>query len=195
MRRISVSRKALGWFFSRALVHDPRDAPPFLDVDDLPIQRIALSADNVAPAIFASGSIPLVLNGVTPLPGAAPGVYRDGGITDYHFDVPLSTDRGITLYPHFYEHLTPGWFDKRKRGRRPRAQHLERVVLLSPSREFVASLPGGRIPDRHDFRTLDNETRLARWRSVVAESQRLGDELLSLCEAGRIAAVARPFDQ
>ena len=189
-----VSRRALGAFFSRALVHDQRDAPPFLAVDDLPIERIPLSQDNVGPAVLASGAIPLVLNGVSPLPGARPGVYRDGGITDYHFDLPLSCDDGITLYPHFYEHLTPGWFDKRRRSRKPAPAHLERVLLIAPSRQFVAALPGGKIPDRQDFRNLSESERLANWRHVVAETDRLGDAFLELCERGLLADVAAPLD-
>lgn len=188
-----ISRKALGGFFERALIHDPRTAPPFLDSDDLPMQRVALSRDNVAEAVLASGAIPLVLHGVRDLPGARAGVYRDGGITDYHFDLPLSCDDGITLYPHFYEHLTPGWFDKRRPSRRPQAAHLERVVLLAPSAEFVAALPGGKIPDRRDFRRMDSAKRLSAWRTVVAESERLGDALLSILERGDIAAHCRPL--
>lgn len=189
-----VSRRSLGAFFSRALVHDPRDAPPFLAADDLPIDRIPLSVDNVKPAVLASGAIPMVLNGVSPIPGARPGVYRDGGITDYHFDLPLSCDDGITLYPHFYEHLTPGWFDKRRRSRKPSAAHLERVLLIAPSQSFVAGLPGGKIPDRRDFRNLSQDQRLANWRHVVAETDRLGDAFLELCECGALADVARPLD-
>ncbi len=188
-----VSRKALGAFFSRALVHDERDAPPFLNIDDLPIERIPLSQENVAAAVLASGAIPMVLNGVSPLPGARPGVYRDGGITDYHFDLPLSCEDGLTLYPHFYEHMTPGWFDKKRPSRRPRPEYLERVVLLAPSASFVAGLPGGKIPDRQDFRNLSDSERLSNWRQVVAETERLGDAFLSLVEKGQLADVAQPL--
>lgn len=189
-----VSRRALGAFFVRTLVHDPRDRPPFFDVDDLPIEHVALSADNVLPAVMASGAIPFILSGVRPLPGARPGTYRDGGITDYHFDVPLSCETGITLYPHFYEHLVPGWFDKGRRTRKPRSEYLDRVVLLAPSPSFVARLPGGRIPDRHDFRRLDEAKRLANWRRVVAETERLGDAFLELVSRESLGAVVQPLD-
>ncbi|MEO0615148.1 MAG: patatin-like phospholipase family protein [Pseudomonadota bacterium] len=188
-----LSRKALGAFFVRTLVHDPRERAPFYDVDDLPIEHVALSADNVAPAVLASGAIPFVLSGVKPLPGARPGTYRDGGITDYHFDVPLSCDSGITLYPHFYEHLVPGWFDKRQPSRKPRPEYLDRVLLLAPSQEFVSRLPGGRIPDRNDFRRLDEARRLANWRRVVAETERLGDAFLELVARESLGAVVQPI--
>lgn len=188
------SRQALGKFFERALVHDVRDDPPFLSVSDFPIRRIPLRPDNVEPAVRASGAIPMVLNGVRDLPGAAPGTYRDGGIIDYHFDLPLSCDDGITLYPHFYPHLTPGWFDKRDSKRRPQSDHLDRVVLISPSPAFVASLPGGKIPDRADFKKLDTQARLAAWRQTVAETERLGDEFLRLHERQEFAAVCQPLE-
>ncbi|MEM7763670.1 MAG: patatin-like phospholipase family protein [Pseudomonadota bacterium] len=186
-------RRALGWFFERALVHDTRTRPPFLGVDDFPIQRIALQAANVIPAVQASGAIPMVLNGVSPLPGAKPGVYRDGGIIDYHFDLPLSCDSGLTLYPHFYEHLTPGWFDKRLTRRRPTPEHLDRVILIAPSKEFVAQLPFGKIPDRNDFKALDTETRLRYWRKVLSESDRLGEALLRWMQSDDPGSQCRPL--
>lgn len=188
-----LSRKTLGAFFSRALISDQRDRPPFYDVDDLPIEHVALTPENVAPAVLASGSIPMVLHGVTPIPGARPGVYRDGGITDYHFDLPLSCDDGLTLYPHFYEQLTPGWFDKRRKSRRPQSHHLDRVLLLAPSAEFVAALPYGKIPDRKDFKGMSQQERLKSWRRVVAESERLGDAFIELVRQGRLAEVAQPL--
>lgn len=187
-----VSRRALGAFFERALFHDPRSRAPFFDVDDFPIHRIELSADNVADAVLASGAIPFVLSGVTDIAGAPAGVYRDGGVIDYHFDLPLSDEHGITLYPHFYGHLIPGWFDK-KRRRRPRPAHLDRVLLLSPSDEFVATLPHGKIPDRTDFTSMPTADRLAAWRTAVAESARLGDEFLELWQGGRLAEYAEPL--
>ncbi|MFK8051921.1 MAG: patatin-like phospholipase family protein [Woeseiaceae bacterium] len=176
------SRKSLGRFFERALFHDVRDDPPFLDVSDFPISQIALGPDNVEQAIRASGAIPLVINGVRDIPGAPAGMYRDGGIIDYHFDVPLSTTSGLTLYPHFYPHMTPGWFDKKKRTREPNPTHLDRVLLVSPSAEFVESLPGSKIPDRQDFKTMDSAKRLAAWRRVVEESERLGDQFLRIAD-------------
>jgi hypothetical protein len=187
-----VSRRALGAFFERALFYDPRSRAPFFDVDDFPIHRIEMSEENVADAVLASGSIPFVLSGVTGIAGAPDGVYRDGGVIDYHFDLPLSADGGITLYPHFYGHLIPGWFDK-KRRRRPRPEHLDRVLLLSPSDEFVASLPNAKIPDRTDFKSMPTQDRLDAWRRAVAESARLGDEFLELWRSGRLAEFAQPL--
>lgn len=188
-----ISRQWLGKFFTRALFSDPRDSAPFHAADDFPMQRVALTEDNLIDAILASSAIPLVLNGVRDLDGAEPGTYRDGGIIDYHFDVPVSFGDGITLYPHFYPHLTPGWFDK-KLARRPRESHFDKVVVLAPSESFVAKLPGGKIPDRTDFTTMDPTIRIDVWRRAVAETERLGEAFETLLDNQAFAAVAEPLD-
>jgi hypothetical protein len=72
-------------------------------------------------------------------------IVRDGGILDYHLDIPFLPDEdGRVLYPHFYEHITPGWFDK-SLNRKPNQKKVENVVLVVPSKRFVESLPFGKI--------------------------------------------------
>lgn len=188
-----VSRRSLRAFFTRALFSDPRDEAPFLHADDFPLAVHALREDNLAQAILASGAIPLVIEGMRDIPGALPGIYRDGGIIDYHLDLPLSAVDGIALYPHFYPHVIPGWFDKRLSWRRPAREHMDRVLLLAPSAEFVAGLPGGHIPDRHDFRRYDPATRERYWKQAVAESERLGDELADVLANGLPAERVEPL--
>ncbi len=167
-----VHRRALGGFFERVLFHTDGDKPSFHDVNDLPTRRVPLSQDNLRAALLASGSIPMVLNAVEDIPGAGPGRYYDGGVTDYHFDMPFS-DQGLVLYPHFYPRITPGWFDKALRWRRPRAAHYDNVVLVCPTDAWVASLPGGRIPDRRDFERFSDDERESRWQVAIERSQEL----------------------
>lgn len=188
----AASRRALGWFYERALFYDRRTPPPFFDVDDFPIERIGLDGDNLADAVLATGAIPLVLQGVSGIAGAPPGVYRDGGIIDYHFDMAMAEGDRLVLYPHFFGHLIPGWFDKAL-SRRARAASVDRVLLLSPSEEFVARLPNGRIPDRHDFERMDDETRIVCWRRAIDESRRLGDELAELLARDALASRVEPL--
>lgn len=188
-----VSPRTLGLFYVRTLFHDPRDRPPFMDPEVLPADTVPLSADNLVPAVMATGAVPLVLQGVPAIPGAPPGLYRDGGIVDYHFDCPMAGDDGLVLYPHFYPHLVPGWFDKQLRWRRASARALERTVILCPSDDFVAALPGGQIPDRRDFWRFDDGERLRRWRIAVAASRRLGEEFAALVECGGLPARAEPL--
>lgn len=191
-----ISRRLLGLFFERALFCDPRDTPPFAGMDTLPIRRIALTGGNFHAALLASGAIPLVMDGITDIPNAPPGTYRDGGITDYHLDIPFIDDGpGLVLYPHFFDHIIPGWFDKKLAWRKPSPDHLKRVVLIHPSPNFVKRLPGGRIPDRSDFRRFygrDRE-RMDCWQKVVKEGEKLAEEFMEITASGKIRHLAKPL--
>ena len=164
-----VSRKHLQYFFQRVLFHVAGEPSPFHYAGVLPTQHVALSPDNLRQAVLASGTIPMVLNAVENIAGAGPGLYYDGGVTDYHFDLPFS-DSGLVLYPHFYPRLTPGWFDKALKWRKTNPAHLHNVVLLCPSDSWVKSLPFGKIPDRTDFSTMSDEARIAYWQEVTERS-------------------------
>ncbi len=189
----AISRRTLGWFFERALFFDARDLPPFFDVTGFPMQRIMMRRENLVDAIVATGAIPLVLSGVRDIHGALPGVYRDGGVIDYHLDLPHSEDGRLALYPHFFEHIVPGWFDKKLSWRRPDPVNLERTILISPSAEFVANLPNRKIPDRTDFQTFVPEERMRLWRDVVSECERLADELHEVIEKGELESRLTPL--
>lgn len=189
----AVSRRSLGLFFERALFFDKRDVPPFFNLVGFPIQRIELTAANLADAVVATGSIPLVLSGVRNIAGAEPGVYRDGGVIDYHLDLPHSARERITLFPHFYERIVPGWFDKRLRWRRPNPGNVDRTVLISPSAGFVAKLPKGKIPDRSDFVNYPAEERVRVWRGCVAACKQLADEFNEVMARDQLAARLKPL--
>jgi hypothetical protein len=183
-----VNRRSLGAFFTRGLFYDPRDLPPFYNVRGFPIERTRLTEDNYAESVLASGAIPLVLNGIRDIDGAPAGIYRDGGILDYHLDLPTSEDDKITLYPHFYDHLIPGWFDKKLPWRRASAVNVDRTLLICPSAEFVKSLPNQKIPDRTDFETMSPELRRKVWKSTVSSCGALADELNDVLDKGQLAA-------
>lgn len=188
-----VSRKTLGAFYSRGLFYDPRDLPPFYDVGGFPLQQIRMTEDNLADVVLASGSIPLVLRGVNNIEGARRGTYRDGGIIDYHLDLPLSEPDRLTLYPHFYPYVIPGWFDKSLAWRRAKAENLDRVILLCPSPEFVSKLPNAKIPDRTDFTTMDPKQRRKVWTEVIAACRELADELEDTLDRNDMAERLEPL--
>jgi len=191
-----IHRKSLGWFFQRGLFSNSRHIPPFAGMPDLPISRIPLTLQNMGPGLLASGSIPLIMAGVTGIPGAPQGVYRDGGVTDYHMDIPfLGRAEGIVLFPHYQERVVPGWFDKQIPWRKPKATHMEKVLLLAPSAAMVASLPGGKIPDRNDFYTYrgKDRERMADWRKAVEISRGLADEFAEVVLSGKIREIVRPL--
>ena len=183
-----ISRRALGLFFSRALFFDARDLPPFYNAPGFPMERIRLTEENILDAITASGSIPMVLNGVRNIHGAPAGTYRDGGIIDYHLDLPTSDPDRLTLFPHFFDWLKPGWFDRQLPWRRHDPVHTDRTVLICPSPEFIAGLPNAKVPDRTDFVNFPTEERIRMWKTVVDQCQVLADELNNVLDKGQLAA-------
>lgn len=188
-----ISRKLLGHYFQRVVFHGGPLTKSVANLEEFATQFVRLSSANVRKALLASGSIPLVLEGVTDIPGAPQGVYRDGGITDYHFDMPFDRGQGLVLYPHFYSHFIPGWFDKSLRWRRPKPENFHNVLVLAPSRDFVSQLPYGKIPDRKDFENLDYDARADYWQKVLKASTALGDEFAEMVRSGTGLDRIKPF--
>ncbi len=187
-----VSRRGLALQIRRVIFHTAGDASPFRALRDFPTRHVRLTRGNLRPALLASGSIPLVLEGVR-IPGAERTVYRDGGIVDYHPDFEFGPGEGLVLYPHFFRHIVPGWFDKALPWRRGHPRNFRRAVILAPSADFVAGLPGGAIPDRKDFYRMSEPERLAAWNAAVDAGEALAEELRTLIEMGDIAGAARPL--
>ncbi|GAA0846802.1 hypothetical protein GCM10009113_22100 [Marinobacter szutsaonensis] len=189
-----VSRRHLGRFMERGIIHDARLKTPVSKLVDFPSHEVALTSDNLLPALLASASIPLVMSGVRNIPGAPDGVYRDGGLLDYHLDLPYQQP-GVILYPHFTDKVVPGWFDKSLPWRRGDANRLQDVLLVAPSAEYLQTLPDRKLPDRKDFEKYvgDDAGRERSWRQAIAESDRLGDEFLELLETGRLVEVVKPL--
>ena len=189
----AMNRRSLGAFFERVLFHDVRDRPPFFDAGGFPMRRVPLSERNLADAVLATGSIPLVLSGVRDIYGAPKGVYRDGGVIDYHLDLPHSTEDRLTLYLHFVDRIVPGWFDKKFGWRKPHPDHVRNTILVSPSMEFVARLPHRKIPDRRDFASFEPAERLQFWRAVVDMCDELADEFHDVIEKDQLGARLKPL--
>ncbi|WOD12659.1 patatin-like phospholipase family protein [Pseudomonas sp. NyZ704] len=189
-----LGRRHLKRYFERVILHDPRQRPPLADLVDFPSEHISLNTGNLRSALMASGAIPWVMQGVRDIPGARLGVYRDGGLLDYHLDLPYQAP-GVVLYPHFLDRVVPGWFDKSLPWRRGNLEQLKNVLLMSPSRDYLAKLPFGKLPDRRDFNRFlgDDAGRQRYWRTAMAESQRLGDEFLDLADSGKLHERIKPL--
>jgi hypothetical protein len=182
----AVSRPAMGSWLERVVFSDPRDPLPFA-LHDYPTRRAALDRDNLAQAVLASCTIPFLLEAVQDVPGGPQGTYWDGGITDYHLHLPYADmAQGLVLYPHFMRKVVPGWLDKAWKHRHRATHALDNLVLLSPRPEWVATLPGAKLPDRGDFKRYgdDEAARQRDWRRALAESQRLADEFAELVAGG-----------
>ncbi|TLM77637.1 hypothetical protein FDY93_08520 [Microbulbifer harenosus] len=181
----AVSRRSLRAFWDRVVFHS--GASPSVDFRNLYTVNTALNAENVCAAVLASGSIPLVMAGVPTPAGAPVGNYRDGGITDYHFDLGFEHPDGLVLYPHFFPYLVPGWFDKSFRWRWVRGGAMQNVILVAPSPGWVAKLPYGKIPDRDDFVKLSTEERLRYWNAVTEAGKQVAEDFYELWQTGAIA--------
>jgi hypothetical protein len=186
-----INRKNLKYFFERALFSSKSDNFNFND--DFNVSNFKLDEGNFKKALLASGSIPLVMEGVNDIKNAK-GMFRDGGMIDYHLDFPLlpENDEGLVLYPHFYEDVTPSWFDKFSK-RRARSENLKNTIIIAPSKEFVSSLPYQKIPDRKDFKTFSNEERLKYWNKVIQENKKMGDDLSEVILSGKIREIVKPI--
>jgi hypothetical protein len=197
----AISRRAMGAWLERVIFSDPRDALP-LQLQDFRTRTVALAATNLQPALLASCSIPFWLDAVHDVPGAPPGAYWDGGITDYHLHLnyasmnPAGSDGpiGLVLYPHFQKTVVPGWLDKALKHRHRATPQLDNVILLSPRAEWVRTLPGGKLPDRTDFKRFGDDFagRVVAWTRAVQESERLRDEFAAWA-TGSADAVVQPL--
>ncbi|TMS80911.1 patatin-like phospholipase family protein [Pseudoalteromonas sp. S554] len=168
-----VNRKLLGSQYERFIFGAPNSNLSITDGYNFKTQNIALNQTNLKDALLASGSIPLVMEGIKNIAGSPQGMYRDGGIIDYHFDVKINNP-GLILYPHFNSDPKAGWFDKNLK-RKVAPQNYDSVVMITPSKKFVAGLPYGKIPDRNDFTDLDADTRIKYWNTVFSETEKLAE--------------------
>lgn len=189
----AAGRGFLDAFFERTYFHTPGAKAPLRESADFSIEYVALSRENVRDALLASGSIPLVLAGVTGIAGAPPGVYWDGGIIDYHLDLPYDVGEDeLILFPHFSPQVIPGWFDKFVPWRRAAGERMANVVLLCPSPAFAKTLPLGKIPDRKDFERYfkRDDERIAAWNATVAQCEAMVHDFERLAGARHIEAEA-----
>lgn len=178
-----VHRRALGGWLERVVFSGPNSTLPF-DQRDFRTREVQLNEGNFMPALQASCSIPFALQAVHDIPGAPAGAYWDGGITDYHLHLNWTapsqgTDRAIVLYPHFQKTVVPGWLDKALKWRHGATPFLDNTVVLAPNPEWVKTLPNGKLPDRQDFMTYQNDFpgRVKAWNAAARASQQLADEL------------------
>jgi len=192
-----INRRHLFRFFERVVFYSGPRPPQFCLRPGFRGAAVALNPINFKHAVLASGAIPLLIEGVSDIYGAPRGVYRDGGIIDYHIDHNYAAkEDDVTLLVHHEDRVIPGWLDKKIKGRRPAAGALDNLLLIAPSPEFVQTFPGGKIPDRDDFLTFidDPAGRILNWRKVVETCAPLGEECIDLVDSGKIRRIAEPLN-
>lgn len=169
-----ISRRSLRHFFERVLFYS--GGKSFFEFSDFQTVTAPLYEDNLISVLLATGAIPLVIRGQSNIPRAPKGLYRDGGIIDYHFDLPFAESEKLILYPHFNARPIAGWFDKPLRWRRVNSENYRRVVMIVPSQAFIDALPFKKITDRKDFIRMDALTRQRYWQQVIAAGEKMADE-------------------
>ncbi len=191
----TVHRKAMGAWLERVVFSSQDAALPF-STTDYRTRNVALDEANFFPALQASCSIPFVLQSVHDIPGAPPGAYWDGGITDYHLHLnynaatPPVTDgpgAGLVLYPHFQKSVVPGWLDKGLKWRHGATHFLDNTIVLAPDPGWVGKLPNGKLPDRTDFTRYgpNLKARVEAWSSATAAARQLSDEFQEWLEGSK----------
>lgn len=178
----AVSRRALGGWLERVIFSTGEGGLPFAS-HDFRTRQVPLTANNFHAALQASCAIPFALRAVQDIPGAPPGAYWDGGITDYHLHLHYHVPEGgggLVLYPHFQRAVVPGWLDKGLRWRHGATPFLDNMLLLAPDPAWVASLPNGKLPDRTDFTRYGHGEgvgeRARAWNTAVSAGRQLADE-------------------
>ncbi len=189
-----VGRTSLERAFQRVVFHSGANPSQPFHFDDFETHHASIAPGDVKRALAASGAIPFVLAGERDIPNAPGGHYWDGGIIDYHFDLTRYAGDGLLLYPHFSATVITGWFDKFLPWRKSRYDNIDRLVLLCPSDEFIASLPHGKIPDRSDFTKMGEDERIAYWEKCVARSREVAEDFVALIEGNDPLDGATVFD-
>jgi hypothetical protein len=152
------------------------------------------------PALQASCSIPFVLRAVHDIPGAPPGAYWDGGITDYHLHLDYRTSgRAGRRRPGAVPALSAGG-GARLAGQSPemapRRHPVPRHHPRARPRPRLGGqrLPNRKLPDRTDFTRYGNDlaARVKAWNAAAGAAQQLADEFGEWVEKpdlGRVQAV------
>lgn len=204
----AASRERLARMMDRVVIGDHRARAPWLRerFDGFDTHFSPLTRDNLMPGLLASGTLPMLMKPVRDIAGAPPGHYWDGGIIDYNLALPYARAHAahagavgeLVLYPHFSEHIVPGWLDKampwRRAARGPNRAWLDNVLIVAPSRAFLSTLPRGKIIDRSDFQFygLDHDARIRAWNAAMDEGERLRDAFAAFVERPDTARI-RPL--
>lgn len=189
-----VSPGALSLFFQRVVFYSGYQPPAFCRRPEFRGLTIPLDQANFKRVLLASSAVPLRVAGVKNIFGAPRGLYRDGGLVDYHCNQYHGGDGdGVVLMFHHQKDIVPTWLDGRLIHRTLPPSWTDNVLLITPTPSFVASLPGGKIPDRTDFTTFagNPDERVKRWRRVIELSMPLGGAFLDLVAGGGIRNVVQ----
>ncbi len=143
-----INRGHLFRFFERVVFYSGPRPPQFCLRPGFRGKAVVLNEFNFKHAVLASGAIPLLIEGVTDIYGAPRGIYRDGGMIDYHLDHDYAVkEDDVTLLFHHEDRIIPGWLDKKIKGRRPSGRGPRQ-----PPGDHPVARARGNLPRREDPR-------------------------------------------
>ena len=175
-----LSRTLMSSDIHRVVFTNDANAVEVFIPDGMTTRFQPLDQRSIIHALKATGSIPMLMEPVTEI--AAPNkLLWDGALVDYHIGLSYNSP-GLVFYPHFADRIIPGWFDKFVPWRKASQTALDKMIMIYPSKDFIASLPDQKIPDRKDFETYfdQNETRIAQWYEVAKRGEEIAAEFDSL---------------
>jgi len=183
------SRNNIYRFADRVVFYQGSKPPAFCLHPRFRGSFVRINEMNFKHAVMASGAVPLVVAGVHDIYDAPCGVYRDGGLIDYHLTHQYAAgENDIVLFFHHQERIIPGWLDRNLARRVPDPETLSNVLMIFPAQSFVEKLPGEKVPDRTDFLTYMKapQTRIGNWRKAIELAAPLGEEFMELVASGKI---------
>ncbi len=178
----------------RCIFHTGLPAPNEVQQDAFTTHWAPLHAQNLRPVILASGAIPFVMQPVVAIPDGPAGQHLDGGLVDYHLDLPLHEPDGLYLIPHYEDRIVRRWFDKALKWRTTR--HIDRMLVLSPSPWLKSQLVDSKIPSREDFKRYAGRDaeRITAWQQSLQASQLMADELMHYLQANTLHQWVKPLE-
>jgi hypothetical protein len=187
----SLSPFFLNYFFERIVFYYAPLPPRFCLQKGFKGKAIPLNTINFKDALIASAAVPLRVKGIRDIYGAPNGIYRSGALFDYHLNQKYQTkENEITLLFHHQKAIAPGCFDRNNKSRWLTGPKLDNVLLIYPTRDFVRTLPKGKMPNLADFMKNPQE-RVENWRKVVNSSSILGDQFLELVHSSKFPEAVR----
>ena len=192
----SIRRSWLDKFMQRQVFTNGDSTPYNMSMDPLSTVLKTLREDNLIDSLRASGAIPLLMKPINI--NREVGKYWDGGIVDYHMGYPYDRhDARVVLLPHFSPYILSGWFDKHlPYVRRASADFMADIVLIHPSKHYIASLPRKQISSLKDFEYYgtDQQSRISYWNTITEMSYRLAEEFHDLISKGNVQNILEPYE-
>lgn len=166
-----VAPALLRKYFRRICFYSGSTPPPFLQGDRM-VEFAQLTSDNIYAVLRATTCIPFVSERISSIPGTPSGLFYDGAVSHYHYNLLVKDSKYQVLYlgDAYGKGVKQTFFDAFLPWRSAPRQLFDNVSIVSPTALFVRSTPEKRLPNVSDwFRRLyvrRPEVRKRTWRAV-----------------------------